>query len=429
MKIWHPYTQHAIYPNMIAIQSAQGSFLHATSKSSKKETKYLDAISSWWVITHGHNHPKVRQAIQEASESLDQIIFAGFTHPYAEKVKQKLENILTDEDQQYLFFSDSGSTAVEVAIKLAIGYWYHQKGSSRDTIIALENSYHGDTHGAMSVGERGVFTRPYHQHLFPVERLTLTINGDEEQTIAHFSKILKENPNKIAALIIEPLILGAGGMVMYSPALINALADLCKKADVLLIVDEIMTGWGRCGKLFALDYCDVKPDIICYAKGLTGGFLPLAVTMTTEKIYAMYYSKDRSRTFFHSSSFTANPLACAAACANLDIWRSEDVLSRVHRIAHYHKKNKSRLAAHSRCLSVRQTGTILAFEVAVTTKKDYLSDIGIYLYDYFIKNGALIRPLGNTIYLMPPYCITEQELDFLYDLLLSALDDLAQLNL
>ena len=410
--VWHPFTQHAVQPEATMISKGEGAWLEAADGK-----RIFDAISSWWVVTHGHRHPHIVQAIKDQTDRLDQVIFAGFTHEPAEKLARHLVAI-TPPELSYVFFSDSGSTSVEVALKMALGYWQHQ-GSKRSRILALEGAYHGDTIGGMSVGERGVFNAPYDPLLFDVERIPFPAAGREDTTLDALNGACKRGD--VAALIVEPLILGAGGMLIYPPHILAEMKRICEAHDVLLIADEVMTGWGRTGTLFACEQAGIAPDIACYSKGLTGGSVPLAVTLCRADIFDAHYSTDRSRTFFHSSSYTANPIACAAALANLEIWQREPVMERIASLAALHRERLVRFRDDSRFTNVRQIGTIAALDIAV---KDagYLADIGPRLYRGFLARGLLIRPLGNTIYLMPPYCSTASDLDLAYD----AIDELAK---
>jgi adenosylmethionine---8-amino-7-oxononanoate aminotransferase len=403
--VWHPFTQHAVQPEATLIASGEGAWLHTADGR-----RIFDAISSWWVVTHGHRHPRIMQAIKDQADKLDQVIFAGFTHEPAEKLARRLVEI-TPEGLDYVFFSDSGSTSVEVALKMALGFW-RNRGENRTGILALEGAYHGDTVGGMSVGERGVFNAPYGSLLFDVTRLPFPQPGREETTLAALKAACSKGD--VAALIIEPLILGAGGMLIYAPRVLIEMKRICESHGVLFIADEVMTGWGRTGTLFACEQAKVTPDIACYSKGLTGGSLPLAVTLCRADIFDAHYSDDRGRMFFHSSSYTANPIACAAALANLEIWNSEPVLERIAAIARTHAKGLDRFRDDRRFANIRQIGTIAALDI-VSSDAGYLADIGPRLYQEFLARGLLLRPLGNTIYLMPPYCSGGSELATLYE--------------
>ncbi len=400
--VWHPFTQHALSPDAPLVLRGEGAWLQTD------QGKLLDAISSWWVITHGHRHPRIVEAIKQQIDRLDQVIFAGFTHQPAEDLAQGLIEI-APRGLAHVFYSDSGSTAVEVALKMALGFWKNQ-GRPRTRIIALEHAYHGDTVGTMSAGARGVFNATYAPLLFDVERLPFPTAGREQQTLDALERAAKD----AAALIVEPLILGAGGMLVYSPDLLHAMAAICRRYGVLFIADEAMTGFGRTGSLFACDQADVTPDILCLAKGLSGGSLPLAATLCTPAIFDAHYSTDRSRTFFHSSSFTANPVACAAGCANLEIWKTEPVLDRVAALGALQEERLTQLSRDLRFENVRRRGTIAAMDLKVPDA-GYLAGIGPELTAFFHARGVLLRPLGNTIYVMPPYCVTAAELDLVYD--------------
>ncbi len=407
--IWHPFTQHATAGPMIEIVRAEGCWLQAADGR-----RILDAISSWWVTTHGHAHPKIAAAIGRQAAILEQVIFAGFTHPPAEAVARKLM-AMAPGGLDVAFFSDSGSTAVEVAVKMAVGYW-HNAGHPRHRIVAFEDGYHGDTFGAMAVGSRSVFTSAYQPMLFDVDFLPFPAPGHEQQTIEAIARLLREGGSDIAALIVEPLVLGAGGMRMYAPGVLAELADLCRQHDVFLIADEVMTGFGRTGTLFACEQAGVAPDILCLSKGITGGFLPMGVTLATRRLYDAYWSEDRGRMFFHSSSYTGNAIACAAALANLAIWETEPVLERTADIAAHHARRLPTFRAHEAVADVRSCGTIAAIELATSTT-GYLSDLAPRLYRFFLERGVLLRPLGNVVYLLPPYCITSDELDGIYDVI------------
>ena len=402
--IWHPFTQHAVQPDATLIASGEGAWLETADGR-----RIFDAISSWWVVTHGHRHPHIIQAIKDQADRLDQVIFAGFTHEPAEKLARRLV-AMTPPQLEYVFFSDSGSTAVEVALKMALGFWRH-RGERRTGILALEGAYHGDTIGGMSVGERGVFNAPYDPLLFDVERLPFPSAGREEATLQALGAACRRGG--VAALIVEPLILGAGGMLIYAPEVLTEMKRVCETQGVLFIADEVMTGWGRTGTLFACEQARVTPDIACYSKGLTGGSLPLAVTLCRADIFDAHYSTDRSRTFFHSSSYTANPIACAAALANLEIWDKEPVLERVAAISRLHSRGLDRFRDDRRFTNVRQIGSIAALDLA-SSETGYLAGVGPRLYQGFLSRNLLVRPLGNTIYIMPPYCSEANELGMVY---------------
>jgi adenosylmethionine-8-amino-7-oxononanoate aminotransferase len=402
--IWHPFTQHALQPAMTKIARAEGAWLETAGG-----VRIFDGISSWWVVTHGHNHPRIVSAIQKQAAVLDQVIFAGFTHEPAEEVAHRLI-AMAPPGLAYVFFSDSGSTSVEVALKMALGY-FKNRGEPRPRIAALEHAYHGDTVGTMSAGARGVFNEAYEPLLFEAVRIPFPRAGQEQATLDSFEAICRTDPP--AALIVEPLILGAGGMLIYEPRVLSELKRICDVFGVLLIADEVMTGFGRTGTLFACEQAGIAPDILCLAKGLTGGAIPLAVTLCKPAIFEAHYAPDRARMFYHSSSYTANPIACAAAAANLDIWASEPVRERVASLAAWQSAQLEPLKKDDRFSDVRQLGTIAALDLRV---KDagYLAGVATELYNFFLDRRLLLRPLGNTIYVMPPYCTTANELDQAY---------------
>nr|WP_166178972.1 adenosylmethionine--8-amino-7-oxononanoate transaminase [Altererythrobacter segetis] len=400
--IWHPFTQHGLGEPIPLVARGEGAALFTADGE-----RVIDAISSWWVTTHGHCHPRIMAAIASQAEKLDQVIFAGWTHEPAEEVARGLLGIMPPALTR-VFFSDSGSTSVEVALKMALGFW-RNRGEERHRILVLEHGYHGDTVGGMSVGARGVFNQAYAPLLFDVG--TIPFPGDDPQP--SYDALEAACAAGAAAFILEPLVLGAAGMLMYPPAVLAEFAAICRRHGVLLIADEVMTGWGRTGTLLACEQAGVVPDILCLSKGLTGGAVPLAVTLASEPIYQAHLSPDRARMFFHSSSYTANPLACAAAAANLTIWREEPVLERVALLADRQAGQLARMAASSIVENPRQLGTITAFEVRAPVS-GYLSDFAPRLMAFCRERGVLLRPLGNTVYVMPPYCVGEADLDTIY---------------
>ena len=403
--VWHPFTQHALQPRAVPIARAEGAWLETADGR-----RILDAISSWWVVTHGHRHPHIVAAIKAQADQLDQVIFAGFTHEPAERLARRLIEI-APAGLSHVFYSDSGSTSVEVALKMALGTW-RNRGEQRTRILALEHAYHGDTTAAMSAGARGVFTAPYARLLFEVTRLPFPAPGREEASLAALESACKAEP--VAALILEPLILGAGGMLTYSAAALAEMARVCRAEGVLLVLDEVMTGWGRTGTLFACEQAGVTPDILCTAKGLTGGTLPLAATLCRPEIFEAHLASDRTRTFFHSSSYTANPIACAAALANVEVWEREPVRKRIAELAVAQAERLAPFRGDPRFADVRQLGTITALDLLVGDV-GYLAEIGPRLMAFFQERGVLLRPLGNTVYVLPPYCITPAELDLVYE--------------
>ena len=404
--VWHPFTQHGLGEPIPMVTRAEGALLHTADGR-----RVIDAISSWWVTTHGHCHPRIMAAIAAQTQQLDQIIYAGWTHEPAETLARGLTAIMPPA-LTHVFYSDSGSTSVEVALKMALGFWTN-RGEARHRILVLEHSYHGDTIGAMSVGARGVFNQAYAPLLFDVGTIPFPAEGHEQVTLDALETACREQP---AAFIVEPLILGAGGMLIYPAHVLAEMLAICARHGVLFIADEVMTAWGRTGTLLACEQAAVVPDILCLSKGLTGGAVPLAVTMATQPIFDAHLSDDRAKMFFHSSSYTANPIACAAAVANLEIWRDEPVLER---IADLGARQQARLDALSGVTGKRRIGSIAAMEVPVGDG-GYLAAIGPRLLKHFRERDVLLRPLGNTVYVMPPYCIEDAELDAVYEAIATA---------
>lgn len=403
--VWHPFTQHALEPAIPEIVRTEGAYLRRADGA-----RILDAISSWWVVTHGHRHPRIMKAIETTASSLDQIIFAGFTHEPAERLAKALVG-LAPAGLDWVFYSDSGSTSVEVALKMALSY-FRNIGAPRSRIVVMDHSYHGDTIGTMSVGARGVFNAAYEPLLFEVATIPFPAAGREQETLDRLEAVTRDR--RAAALIVEPLVLGAGGMLMYPASVLAELKKITEASGTLLIADEVMTGWGRTGTMFACEQASISPDILCTSKGLTGGAIPLAVTLATDAIFQAHYSEDRKKTFFHSSSYTANPIACAAALANVEIWRDEPVAERIAALSAMQATGLRRFRDNSFFTDCRATGTIAALDLR-TGSAGYLAEIGPKLRAFFLERGLLVRPLGNVLYLLPPYCITGDELERLYD--------------
>ena len=411
--IWHPFTQHGLEPPMKRIVSTQGAYL-----VDEDGTRLFDAISSWWVITHGHRHPAIMAAIRAATEAFDQVIFAEFSHEPAEELAKGLVDI-APAGLEHVFYSDSGSTAVEVALKMALGY-FHNRGEKRDRIVVMEHGYHGDTIGTMSTGERGVFNAAYQPLLFGVDRLAFPEAGSGQATLDMFEHFCRSG--HVAALLIEPLVLGAGGMKMYGADVLAGLKQIAERHGCLFIADEVMTGWGRTGSLFACEQAGISPDILCTSKGLTGGSLPLAATLCSGALFDAHFSTDRRKTFFHSSSYTANPIACAAAVANLQVWRDEPVAQRIGQLEQMLGDHLRRFADDRHFTNIRQTGTIAALDL-VAPSGGYLAEAGPRMRGLFRERGLVIRPLGNVVYLMPPYCSTPDDLGRAFD----AIDEVASI--
>ena len=408
--IWHPDTQMFTEPAPIPVVRGEGALL-----IDEQGQTYIDADASWWVNTIGHGHPLVAERIAAQVRQLEHCIFACLTHEPAVQLAERLLQVLPGTCSR-IFYSDDGSTSVEVALKMAIQYW-HNQGVPRTKILALEGGYHGDTFGSMSVGAKSVFTTPFEPYLFEVTYLPLP-EADKPFPLDEASL------QQYAAFIFEPLIQGAGGMRMYDAAALDAWLQICRNQDVLLIADEVMTGFYRTGKMFACDYLQCKPDIICLSKGLTGGTLPLGVTACTEKIFEAFLSRDKRKTFFHGHSYTANPIACVAALTSLDILQTPSMQHQIQRIAARHEEFLQKLQAYPCFHNTRYLGTIAAFEVL--SESNYTSPLRDELYLFYLQRSVLMRPLGNSLYVMPPYCITDAQLQQVYEATYALGDKLLQ---
>ena len=412
--VWHPFTQVKTEQNPLVITHAIDATLIASDGS-----KYLDCNSSWWVNVHGHGNEHIADALQDQFHQIDHVIFAGVTHPkaieLAKRICEKLNNDLTK-----VFYSDNGSTAVEVALKMAIQYWHNQK-VNRPRILALEGAYHGDTFGAMSVGERNCFNVPFEPYFFEVSYLPFPTSEMEEEILIKAETLLKSR--EFGCLILEPLIQGSAGMRIYSISFLEKLTTIAKKYGTLVIYDEIMTAFGRTGKLFAFEHTQVQPDIICLSKGLTGGVLPLGLTVTTQSIFDAFLSEERVKAFLHGHSFTGNPLACAAACASLDLFEKEETWAEIDAIGKRNAAFIETIKLNPQVKDVRGIGTILAIELN-DSESGYFSQKKEIAYHYFLENGMLLRPLGNVIFINPPYCLTEDEQQYIFDVITSFLNEL-----
>jgi adenosylmethionine---8-amino-7-oxononanoate aminotransferase len=405
--IWHPFTPQKSVVEPIFIEKGLGSWLFDANGN-----QYLDAISSWWVNLHGHAHPYIAEKIYEQALKLEHIIFAGFTHQPAIELAEKLLPELPGKFSK-VFYSDNGSTATEVAIKMALQFWWNQGFGNRKKIIAFNNGYHGDTFGAMSVSDRSIFTLAFHDLLFEV----VFIDIPTEENLPELKKTIDAYGADVAAFIYEPLVQGAGGMKMYAPSLLNELLVCIKEKEIICIADEVMTGFGRTGKIFASAHLQERPDIICLSKGLTGGVMPLGVTACSQRIFDAFYQDDKLKTFFHGHSFTANPLACTAALASLHLLKQdgETSIQNLCKLnAAYYAQLKTFEKKTSRILNVRMLGTILAFEIN-DGENEYLNVISQTITARSLRKNVYLRPLGNTVYIMPPYCLTGTEYALLTD--------------
>lgn len=404
--IWHPFTQHQTAKNNIAIIRGEGALLY-----DEYGKVYIDAVSSWWTNLFGHSNPIIANAIKHQVDTLEHVIFAGFTHEPAINLAENLLKILP-KNQSKVFFSDNGSTCVEVALKMAIQFW-HNKGIKKQTIIAFKNAYHGDTFGAMSVGARGLFNQPFEPFLFDVDFIELPNDENFSDVLADFQHIIQQK--NVAAFIFEPLIQGSAGMLMYKHEHLDKLVEIAQHNKVICIADEVMTGFGRTGKTFATDYLQHKPDIFCLSKGITGGFLPLGITTCKQEIFDAFLSSDKLKTFFHGHSYTGNPIACAAANASLKLLN--DAQLTINNLVFWQNEFLTKLKSTTKIENLRQQGTVVAFDVKTDANSNYFNNLRDFLYDKFIARGILLRPLGNTVYILPPYIITKEQLQEVYSVI------------
>ncbi|MBP6459854.1 MAG: adenosylmethionine--8-amino-7-oxononanoate transaminase [Crocinitomicaceae bacterium] len=402
--VWHPFTQHQTADEPLHILKSKGIYLH-----DNKGDKYIDCNSSWWVNIHGHNYPPLMKAIKKQIKEIDHIIFADATHTPAIHLAESICELLPNKFQK-VFYSDNGSTCVEVAIKMALQYWSNI-GKPKTEAVALKGAYHGDTFGAMSLGERNYFNKPFEPLFFDVHFLDFPTERNEKEILHDAEQ--KFSSGKIAFFIVEPLVQGAAGMRIYSTHFLNKLVLLAKKHQVLVIFDEVMTGWGRLGTWFALDQIKENPDFICLSKGLTGGIFPLGVTITTEKIYQAFLSTETKHAFLHGHSYTANPISCAVALKNIELLKKKKVWNQIHSIETRLKKFVDKHKTNVQIKNIRSKGTILAFELNEFSDVDYFSKNNQLYYQKLKEKKLFIRPLGNTIYINPPYCIKKKELDYI----------------
>ncbi len=403
--VWHPFT-HQLNPKP-AINIVKGEGIYFFDDNGNK---YMDAISSWWVNLHGHCHPYISKKVSEQLLKLEHSIFSDFTHEPAVTLAERLIGHLP-KNQAKIFYSDNGSTAVEVALKMTLQYW-HNQNENKTLFIAFENAYHGDTFGGMSVGARNVFNNAFENSLFNVAHIPLPTKEnihELKELIAFWAQ-----QHNVAGFIFEPLVQGAAGMLMYEAGLLDELIATCKENKVITIADEVMTGFGRTGKLFANDHLKNKADIICLSKGLTGGYMPLGATSCVQFIYDAFLSEDKTKTFFHGHSYTANPTACSAALASLDLLEKEECCRQIKMIEEAHLAFKNKIKENSKLKDVCVLGTIIAFELNTKEHTHYLNNASQAITDFFLQRGILLRPLGNIFYIIPPYVITKTELEFIY---------------
>ncbi|RZJ67376.1 MAG: adenosylmethionine--8-amino-7-oxononanoate transaminase [Flavobacterium sp.] len=410
--LWHPYTQHKTALPPIAIMKGEGALLW-----DEDGRQYIDAIASWWVNPYGHSNKFIADAIYKQLTTLEHVLFGGFTHEPAVLLAERLMEILPG-NQQKLFFSDNGSTAVEVAIKASLQYFYN-KGERRTKIIAFENAFHGDTFAAMAASGISFFTEAFRGAMIEVTRIPVPVAGREQDSLAALTELVQTGG--YAAFIFEPLVLGAAGMVMYATEALDDLIAVCKQHSVFTIADEVMTGFGKTGKNFACDYLMHQPDMMCLSKALTGGTIPMAITTFTQEIFDGFYDDDVNKALFHGHTFTANPTGCAAALASLQLLLSDEMQQNIIRINNQHKTFMAEMESHPRVAAVRVTGVIFALEIKRDDAEEYYGDFRNRLYEFFIENGVILRPVGNIVYILPPYIISDQLLENIYDVVRLAL--------
>jgi adenosylmethionine---8-amino-7-oxononanoate aminotransferase len=415
--LWHPYTQMKTAPLPIPIERGNGIYLYTSEGK-----PILDGISSWWVNIHGHSHPYLNEALSQQAARLEHVMFAGFTHRPAAVLAENLIELLPPGLNR-IFYSDNGSTAIEVALKMALQYWRNHGEEQRRTFVVLDHAYHGDTVGAMSASAGSVFTDSFKSMLFPVERahapycyrcpLALEPSTCGTECLGSLESILKAHQGTIAGVLVEPMLQAAGGMIVWPRTFLEGVRRLCDDFDTLMIADEVLTGFGRTGKMFACEHAAISPDLICLSKAITGGYLPLGVTAAAERIYEAFLSDDRRKTFFHGHSFTANPLACAVAVASLELFRTEGTLERVNILESVFLARQESFQSYRHVGEVRILGGVIALELVRNKEsrhaEGYLDRVGPQLTRLFLERGLLLRPLGNILYFMPPYVIREDE--------------------
>jgi adenosylmethionine-8-amino-7-oxononanoate aminotransferase len=411
--LWHPYTQHKTAALPIAIKKGKGALLW-----DENDKVYIDAIASWWVNPFGHSNVFIADAIYKQLTTLEHVLFGGFTHEPAIVLAEKLMEILP-QNQQKIFFSDNGSTAVEVAIKVALQYFFN-KGEKRTTIIAFENAFHGDTFAAMAASGISFYTQAFEGMFIDVVRIPVSIKGQEQQSYDALQAVIENN--NCAAFIYEPLVQGAAGMVMYEPEALDVLMQICKQNSVLTIADEVMTGFGKTGKTFATDYLVEKPDMMCLSKALTGGTIPMAITSFTEDLFNAFYDDDINKALFHGHTFTANPTGCAAALASLELLQTNEMQDNLVRVNKKHLDFQKKVENHPRVATTRVLGVIFALEIKTESNESYYGTLRNKLYNFFIANGVILRPVGNIVYILPSYIITDEQLQKIYDVVEDALE-------
>ncbi|NAS31233.1 adenosylmethionine--8-amino-7-oxononanoate transaminase [Flavobacteriaceae bacterium R38] len=409
--LWHPLTQHKLHPDTIAISKAKGALLYDDQGKA-----YIDGIASWYTCMYGHCNPYIIDKVHTQMQKLDQVVFSGFTHEPAVRLSEALIEILPD-NQEKLFFSDNGSTSTEVGIKMALQYHFNQ-GKKKNLIVAFEEGFHGDTFGAMSASGLSVYNGPFEDFFITVARIPVPTGENNEEVLIALKKLIATE--NVAGFIFEPLVQGAAAMKIHDAQGLDRLLALCKENDVVTIADEVMTGFGKTGKNFASDHLHNKPDIICMSKALTAGLVPMAITSCSQKIYNAFYSDDITKGFFHGHTYSANPLACTAALAGIELLQSEEIQSNIQRIVSAHKAFGEKIEQHSKVKSIRQLGVIFALDLNI--KMERYGNLRDQLFDFFMDRGVFLRPLGNTIYILAPFVISKEELDKVYNVITEVLE-------
>lgn len=409
--LWHPLTQHKLHSDMLGIVKAKGVILYDENGG-----EYIDGIASWYTSMYGHCNDFILEKVKQQMAVLDQVVFSGFTHEPAIRLSEELIKILPS-NQQKIFFSDNGSTATEVGIKMALQYHFNQ-GNKRKVLLAFEEGFHGDTFGAMSVSGLSVYNGPFEDYFIEVERILAPTKENVSDILLQLTERLKQND--IAGFIYEPLVQGAAAMKMHDAEGLNMILDLLKKHEVLLIADEVMTGFGKTGKNFASEHIPVNPDIICLSKALTAGLMPMGVTSCTQQVYDAFYSSDISKGLFHGHTYTANPLACMAALAGIELLQSEQIQRDILRVIESHQEFGLKIKEHPKVAAIRQCGIIFALDLNI--KMERYGSLRDRLFNFFMEHGVFLRPLGNTIYILAPYIINDTQLKQVYNTIELALD-------